>query len=186
MEVLILENRHNGEVLRISRVPGSDDLRIRGTLPPHRPGPPLHVHHHALEEGRVLEGTLSVEVDGRVSHIPAGQEAVFPVGSAHRWWNEGDVTLVAEGFARPGDGIDRYLQAAFEILNSGPAGRPPLFYMAHLSWRYRHSHQVLVMPLAVQALLFPLVILVGTLLGRYRGTDWPGCPARCTGAPSPQ
>jgi hypothetical protein len=35
----------------------------------------------------------------------------------------------------------------------------------------------------VQAVLFRTVVVLGTLLGRYRGTDWPGCPARCPGAP---
>jgi hypothetical protein len=38
-------------------------------------------------------------------------------------------------------------------------------------------------PRLVQAVLFPLVILVGSILGKYRGTDWPGSPETCTGAP---
>jgi hypothetical protein len=42
---------------------------------------------------------------------------------------------------------------------------------------------ILVMPPAVQAVLFRVIVAVGTLLGRYQGTEWPGCPARCTGAP---
>jgi mannose-6-phosphate isomerase-like protein (cupin superfamily) len=185
---LILENRHNGEILELTRVlrNGQEDILIKGTLPPHRPGPPLHIHHDIVEEGRVLQGTLSAEIDGKVFRVPAGQETEFPIGSVHTWWNDGDETLVVEGYARPHGDIDRYLQAAFEILNSAPLGRPPLFYMAHLSWRYRKSHQVLIIPLAVQAILFPVVIFLGTLLGRYRGTDWPGCPERCTGAPSPK
>jgi hypothetical protein len=49
--------------------------------------------------------------------------------------------------------------------------------------RHRRTQSVLIMPLAVQAILFRAVIVLGTLLGRYRGTEWPGCPARCTGAP---
>lgn len=35
----------------------------------------------------------------------------------------------------------------------------------------------------MHALVLPLVVFVGTILGRYRGTDWPGCPVRCTGLP---
>ena len=26
-------------------------------------------------------------------------------------------------------------------------------------------------------------VMVGTPLGRYKGTDWPGCPDRCQAAP---
>jgi hypothetical protein len=35
----------------------------------------------------------------------------------------------------------------------------------------------------VQAVLFRVIVALGTLLGRYRGTDWPGCPDRCAPAP---
>jgi len=30
----------------------------------------------------------------------------------------------------------------------------------------------------------PAVVLIGTILGRYRGLDWPGCPDRCADAPA--
>jgi hypothetical protein len=81
--------------------------------------------------------------------------------------------------------LDRYLQAVFEVMNAGAPGRPPLFYLAHAALRHRRTQAVLVMPPAVQAILFPIVVALGTVLGRYRGTGWPGCPARCTGAPGP-
>jgi hypothetical protein len=71
----------------------------------------------------------------------------------------------------------------FEVMNAGAPNRPPLFYLAHVALRHRRTQTVLVMPSPVQAILFPVVVLLGRLFGRYRGTDWPGCPARCTGAP---
>jgi len=70
------------------------------------------------------------------------------------------------------------------VLNAGPPGRPPLFYMAHLSWRHRRTQTVLFAPPWVQAVLVPTVVLIGTILGRYRGTAWPGCPDRCIDAPT--
>ena len=42
---------------------------------------------------------------------------------------------------------------------------------------------MLLMPRPIQAVLFRVIVTVGTLLGRYRGDDWPGCPSRCLGAP---
>jgi len=79
--------------------------------------------------------------------------------------------------------LDRFLQAIFEVLNAGSDGRPPLFYMAHLLLRHRHTQSLLIMPRPIQAVLFRVIVTVGTLLGRYRGDDWPGCPSRCVGAP---
>jgi hypothetical protein len=69
------------------------------------------------------------------------------------------------------------------VVNAGEPGRPPLFYLAHLSLRHRRTQAVVLLPAPVQAVLFRVLVALGTLLGRYRGTDWPGCPARCTGAP---
>jgi hypothetical protein len=79
--------------------------------------------------------------------------------------------------------LDRHLQAIFEVLNAGPDGRPSLFYMAHAVLRHRHTQAVLVLPRPIQNVVFRVVVAIGTLLGRYRGDDWPGCPSRCTGAP---
>jgi len=182
---LVLVDRHTGERLELRRL--QDDqglwLELRGSLPAHREGPPLHVHQTEDESGHVISGTLSAVVGGRQLDVGPGEEMTFPRGVAHRWWNEDDETLRFEGFARPLVDLDRYLQAVFEVANAGPEGRPPLFYIAHVLRRHRATQSALVIPLPLQAILFPLVVGLGTLLGKYRGTDWPGCPARCTGAP---
>jgi len=182
---LVLESRHTGERLEMARVrrDGAIWLRLRGTLPPHREGPPLHVHHVEAEEGHVLAGTLSAVVDGREVRIERGGSASFPVGSAHRWWNDGDEELAFEGYAGPLVDLDRYLQAVFDVLNAGTPDRPPLLYIAHVAWRHRRTQSVLIGPAPVRAILFPLAVMIGTLLGRYRGSDWPGSPARCREVP---
>src|SRR6188768_2273449 len=185
MEPLVLHNRHTGERLELRRIirDGQTCLSLQGSLPPHRQGPPRHIHFAEFEEGRVISGTLSAEVDGQVLSIPAGGSATFPAGAAHRWWNDRDEVLVAHGIVRPVVDLDVYLSAVFEVLNSGPADRPPLFYMAHVAWRHRRTQCVLFMPRALQTFVLPLIVFVGTLLGRYRGTDWPGSPSRCVAAP---
>lgn len=186
MAPLVLENRHTGERLMLRRLTHGGDtwLELRGTLPPHQDGPPMHIHFAEDEEGRVLAGMLSVTIDGRTLETPAGGSATIPRGAAHRWWNAGSEPLAFEGTARPVVDLDRYLQAIFEIMNAGEAGRPPLIYLAHAVLRHRRTQAVLLMPAPLQTLLFHLLRGIGTLLGRYRGTEWPGCPARCTGAPT--
>jgi len=185
MEQLVVENRHTHERLALRRVmrDGQLCLELKGTLPPRQEGPPLHIHHVETEEGRVISGTLGAVLNGRRLRMAAGQNAQFPAGAAHRWWNDGDDTLVFEGYSYPLADLDRYLQAAFDILNSGPSGRPPLFYMAHLAWRHRRTQTVLFAPRWLQAVLVPTIVLLGTVLGRYRGSEWPGCPDRCFDAP---
>jgi mannose-6-phosphate isomerase-like protein (cupin superfamily) len=182
---LTLNNRHTGECLHMRRVrrDGEMCLELEGTLPPNHDGPPLHIHFQEHEEGTVIAGTLAAVVDGVEVRIEQGGLVRLPMGSAHRWWNGGTETLRFGGVVTPVIDLDRYLAAIFDVMNSGPARRPPLFYMAHLAWRHRKTQTVLVAPRWIQAVLFQTIVLVGTLLGRYRGTDWPGCPDRCQTAP---
>lgn len=187
MDHLRLENRHTGEVLELRRQRQHGELiiELRGTLPAHGAGPPLHVHYLEDEEGTVSSGTLTVELDGRRLEAGPGESVRIPRGVPHRWWNEGDQPLAFEGRADPAADLDRWLQAVFEVMNAGEPNRPPLFYLAHLALRHHRTQGVFVLPAPIQAILFRGLVLLGTLLGRYRGTEWPGCPARCTGAPEP-
>lgn len=185
-DTLQLVNRHTGEFLEIRRAvrDGVRVLELRGSLPPHQEGPPRHIHHLEDEEGRVTAGTLSAELGEERIEVGPGQTLRLPRGVAHRWWNQGDIPLAFEGWVQPAVDLDRYLQAIFEVMNAGPKNRPPLIYLAHVALRHRHTQTVLAMPRPLQAVVFRAAVLFGTLLGRYRGTDWPGCPARCVGAPA--
>ena len=183
---LRLEHRHTGEVLELRRYRehGVPLLEIRGHSSRAPYGPPTA----RPLSWRTRKDWWSPARCPRSSAADAWmrdpvQSVQLPRGIPHRWWNEGDAPLAFVGRARPVVDLDRYLQAVFEVMNASPPNRPSLFYLAHLSLRHRRTQAVLLMPRAVQAVLFPLVVALGTLLGRYRGTDWPGCPARCTGAP---
>jgi mannose-6-phosphate isomerase-like protein (cupin superfamily) len=182
---LQLENRHTGETLRLCRIRdrGQVVLEIEGALPPHSAGPPLHVHVRQHEAGAVLSGVLSGRVGGRTVTIRAGEPCVFPAGVPHRWWNAGDEPLRFKGRAVPAVDLDRFLQAVFAIANAGTAARPPIFYMAHLLHRHRHTQRLAAIPVWVQRIVLAAVVVIGHLLRKYPSSGWPGAPAACLGAP---
>lgn len=183
---LQLENRKTGEILRMPRVreaQGRITLMMDGSLPPGTSGPPVHVHFHEVEEFSVKAGTLGARVGGKKIEVPTGGTAVFPVGVVHTWWNAGEDVLEVSGQVTPVVDLDRYLQAAWAVLNASKSGRPSLFYAAHVLWRHRHTQAIAMPPRAIQQIVFPLILLVGRALGKYRGDNWPGSPASCTGAP---
>ena len=184
-DALILQNRHNGEQMHLRRImkDGKTALALWGSLGPRSQGPLLHLHCAEDEQFHVIAGTLSAQVNGRQVRLSAGETTTFRAGSAHRWWNDGDETLLLDGFVTPLVDFDVYIQGAFDVLNASPADRPSLFYMAHLAWRHRRTQVALFIPRPVQAVLIPIVVFVGTMIGKYRGGDWPGAPGRCTGAP---
>ena len=174
------------EVIRLRRVRGTDGqivLAIDGSLPPRAKGPPPHIHFQAHEEGVVTAGLLGARVGKKSIAVAVGQSATFPAGVGHSWWSAGDDVLELSGQSAPAGDLDRYLQAIFAILNAAPRGRPLLFYLAHVARRHRETQGFTMPPQIVQRILFPLVLLVGHALGKYRGDDWPGSPASCTGAP---
>lgn len=183
---LQLELRHTGEILRMRRVrdsQGQTILTMEGSLPPRASGPPLHMHFHQREEGIVKEGTLGAQVGTEKIIVPTGGTAVLPAAVPHRWWNAGDDLLELSGRTIPAGDLDRYLQAIFAVLNASPSGRPSIFYIAHVAWRRRHTQALATPPRAIQRVIFPLILFVGRVLGKYRGDNWPGSPASCPGAP---
>lgn len=183
---LILENRHTGEILRMRRArdaQGQIILLLDGSLPPHANGPPLHIHYREREEGKVKAGTLGALVGTEQIIVPTGGTAILPAGIPHRWWNAGEDLLEFGGQVIPAADLDRYLQGLFAVLNAAPSGKPSIFYLAHVLWRHRHAQAVLNPPIAVQRILFPVILLIGRVLGKYRGTSWPGSPESCPGAP---
>ncbi|HEV3062424.1 MAG TPA: cupin domain-containing protein [Vicinamibacterales bacterium] len=180
-----LENRHTGETLRLRRIRdrGQIVLEMEGALPPRGDGPPLHIHVTQREEGAVLSGVLSAHVGGRTVTFSAGEQPVFPAGVPHRWWNGGDEPLRFHGRAVPAADLDRFLQAVFAIANAGTAGRPSVFHMVHLLHRHRHTQRLAGVPVWLQRIVLPAVVLVGRVLRRYPPGGWPGAPGSCLGAP---
>jgi mannose-6-phosphate isomerase-like protein (cupin superfamily) len=183
---LQLENRRTGEILRMRRVrdaEGQTILAIDGSLPTRASGPPPHVHFHQREEVTVKAGSLGARIGKKSIVVPAGESAVFPAGAVHAWWNAGDELLELSGRAIPAGDLDRFLQALLAVLNANPSGRPSIFYLAHVLWRHRNTQSVKLPPRIIQRIVFPLVLLVGRVMGKYRGNNWPGSPDSYPGAP---
>jgi hypothetical protein len=184
--ILRLENRHTGETLRMRRerdASGQVILFIEGSLPAGSNGPPPHVHFEQREEGTVQAGTLGLKIGKHAAIVQTGGDAAFPAGVVHSWWNAGDDLLEFSGRVVPAADLDQFLQALFDVLNASASGRPSIFYLAHVLWRHRRTQGVVRPPVTIQRILFPVVLLIGRLLGKYKGQGWPGCPDAYTGAP---
>src|SRR5262249_54856120 len=163
---------------------GQTILEIDGTLPAGAQGPPPHIHFKVREEIVVKAGTLGASVGRETLTLAAGESGVFPAGVVHRGGNAGGDPLGPSGRVVAAGDLDRFLQAVFAVLNSSPSGRPPIFYIAHVLWRHRDTHLMMTPPRVIQRTVFPLIVLIGTILGKYRGTNWPGSPESCPGAPA--
>lgn len=152
------------------RVPHPDGDRLEGrTVVAPGAGPPMHVHFLQEEALTVVRGRLGYQ---RPSQPPAfaveGQSVVFPAGDAHRFWNAGDTDLCCTASVTPAGNVEYFLGALFESQKRHGGRRPGLFDIAFLVRRYRTEYAMLEVPALVQALLFPLLVAIGTPLGMYR------------------
>jgi hypothetical protein len=141
------------------------------------------MHIQEQEEGVVKAGTLGALVGAEKIIVPTGETVTLPAGIAHRWWNAGDDLLEFNGQVVPVVDLDRYLQAVFAVLNASANGRPSIFHLAHVLWRHRNTQLMAVPAPTIQRIVLPVILFIGRILGKYRGSNWPGSPESCPGAP---
>ena len=131
-------------------------------------GPPMHVHHQQEEAARVVAGRMGYQSPGGEPKFAGpGELVVWPAGTAHRWWNAGDTELHMSGWCRPPGNVEFFLGSIFASTKATGQNRPGIFDAAFLVTKYRSEFAMLVIPTPVQRILFPILIVIGRLLGKY-------------------
>ncbi len=132
-------------------------------------GPPMHVHYFQEEGFTVVQGRLGYQLHGgEPTYASVGESVVFPAGIAHKFWNAGNDELKCHAYIAPPDNLEFFLGGVFDAQKRGRNGRPDLFDAAFLAWRYRREYRMLDIPAFVQTYVFPIVVVIGSLLGKYR------------------
>lgn len=83
------------------------------------PGPPLHRHQKLHDMFYVLEGTLTVNVEGETRELGAGSFVCVPPGVAHTFSNPGHAPVRFLNFNTPG-GWENYMRDLAEAAKAGP------------------------------------------------------------------
>ncbi|MDO9338884.1 MAG: cupin domain-containing protein [Caulobacter sp.] len=84
---------------------------------------PLHVHHRTDESFHVLEGRLTLFVDGAVRVLGPGDYAFIPRGTPHAQGNQTDKDAIALVTLAPGD-FARFFHARAELVKTTPPDHP--------------------------------------------------------------
>jgi uncharacterized cupin superfamily protein len=172
-----IDNGAGERITFLRRVPGRRGERLevenvvgRGS------GPPMHVHHFQDEALTVVEGRVGYQRVGEDAQFAGpGDSVVFAAGEAHKFWNAGEGELRCTGYIEPADNIEFFLGALYDSVKRN-GGRPDPFDVAWLIRRYRTEFSMVDLPPMVLRVVFPLLTLLGRLLGKY---------ARYTHAPPP-
>jgi len=93
-------DRHTQRLL--DRASGGTSCQITCVKTPPASGSPEGLHTHDVGQiFYVLEGTMSIEVEGQTREAGPGSLIVFPAGVPHRNWNAGQEATVHLSIAAP-------------------------------------------------------------------------------------
>jgi quercetin dioxygenase-like cupin family protein len=146
-------------------------------------GPPMHVHFQQDESFTVVSGRLGYQREGQSPmYGEAGDSVLFKAGEAHRFWNAGDTDLLCTAYVEPPGNVEYLLAELFESQLNNNGRRPSIFDAAFLTRRYRTEYELLAVPAFVQRFVFPLLVVTGTLVGRYK--KYADAPAPLPARPS--
>jgi len=165
----VIENGGGERLAFNRRVPGTTGDRLEGENF-FRPGagPPMHVHHLQEEALTVVSGRIGYHRPGEPARFAGpGGMVVFKAGEAHKFWNAGQEELHCTAYIEPADNIEFFLGELFASTARNGGTRPGLFDLAFLITRYRSEFAMLEIPAAVQRIVFPIVVAIGHLLGKY-------------------
>lgn len=104
--------------LRTAQETGEEYVLARVKLAPGG-GNPLHHHPTFAEEFEVVEGSLTIERDGRKLLLDPGEHATVPAGSVHRFANDTDHPIVFLAQIRPARRFEEVLRVAYGLARDG-------------------------------------------------------------------
>jgi quercetin dioxygenase-like cupin family protein len=165
-----IDNGAGERITFLRRVPGRTGERVEGenvTRP--GAGPPMHVHHLQEEVFTVQEGRIGYHRLGEPPRFAGpGETIAFKPGEPHRFWNAGETDLRLTAHVEPADNAEYLLTELFESTRRNGGARPNMFDVAFLMIRYRREFSTHEIPAPVQRIAFPLLLVLGRVLGRYR------------------
>ena len=153
----------------------SEHLEARNVVAPGS-GPPMHVHHLQEESLTVVQGTMGYRSAGQPEQPPVPvRRSCSPRGTCTASGTPAGRTSSARApSVRPTTSSTSWARSTPRASERRQA--PGFFDAAYLSQRYRSEFAILEVPAPVRRFVFPVIVAVGTLLGRYR---------RFAGAPEP-
>jgi quercetin dioxygenase-like cupin family protein len=171
----ILENTVTGERATVLALPweNSDGRAVAELLA--SPGARVvgeHRHPSLVERFEVLEGELTLKLDGVKRILGPGQGATIEAGTWHDWWNAGDSPARVRVEITPGHRFVHMIETLFGLAQLGHVGGDGMPNLLQLSLTAPEFADVIVFrtpPMLVQRLLFRSLAPIARWRG-YRAT----------------
>jgi quercetin dioxygenase-like cupin family protein len=131
-----------------------------------------HRHPAIVERFTVLDGELTLKLDGHTSVVREGESAVIESGAWHDWWNAGDRDARARVEVTPGERFAHMIETLFGLARLGHVndkGMPHPLQLALFAPEFSDVFMFRKPPPALQRAIFGSLAPVARRRG-YRAT----------------
>lgn len=159
----MLHNMKTGQTLEFvttAEDSGGALLEMISTYAPHSTHPPAHYHPFQYEHFTVLEGELTVRLNGKTIILKPGYSIGVPKDAVHSMWNASDQPTVVRWKVTPALETEYFLEALMNLSNEGrtdDTGKPALKDTAQLMQRYSQEFRLAKPPYVIQKAFFSVV-----------------------------
>lgn len=175
---------HDGEQITV-REASAGALEVDAVWTPTPAKPPVHLHPHQDEVFEVSEGELSVEIDGGLHVVRAGESLEIPRGAVHKMWNGGEEPCRALWRIEPALRTEEFFAAVHESRAHARAARGGTITLLGSGPILREFADEFRLPLP-PVLARPLLAALSAV-ARLRGYPRPaGTPSASAARPAPR
>ena len=169
----VIRNIKTGQDIRFiktGRETNGELLEMEASFAPHSMEPAAHYHPKQAEDFTVLQGAITVRLNGKVSVLKAGDSLHIPPNAVHAMWNSTSQKAVVNWKVKPALNTDHLLETGVGLANdtnTTEKGMPGVLQMALLAQRYSDVYRLAKPSYAVQRIMFGLLSPIARLAG-YR------------------
>lgn len=161
-------NRQTIEFLTTAKESNGQMLAMISTWEPCSAQPATHFHPVQDEVFCVLEGELTLELDGEKRKLRRGETIHISANTVHSMWNESAEKVVAHWKVFPALQTEYFLETAMGLAADGKVGKkgvPDILQVSLLAKKYRREFRLQKPAFLLQQVMFcilaPLAILRG-------------------------
>jgi quercetin dioxygenase-like cupin family protein len=122
----VLHNPITGEAIRFLETAADTDgerVLIEVLVEPNGFVAAAHVHPYQTEVFEILDGEVTFKTGGETIVAPAGTTVRVEAGTAHKFWNTGEVAARFRCEIRPALQFERLIETMFTLANDGKTNR---------------------------------------------------------------
>jgi len=171
----LIHNPITGQSIRFLQTAKDTDgqlLEMEATYNTYSNEPAAHYHPLQEENFTVIEGELTVRIDGQIRVLKAGDVLHIPKYEIHSMWNDTDARVKVNWKVAPALETEYFLETATGLAVDGKTnehGMPKLLQISMMANRFSNIFRLSRPPFIIQKVLFTLLASIAFLQG-YKAT----------------